>query len=266
MKIRKYHLILAIVPALGDTQSAADKPAAPADRPVSPVRTNPALVGLQQLYVVVVPLYAELDTTEVLWDELVVQIERRVAETAITVLPAPSLDRPFNIGNIAELRVNIDPLGPINVQQYVYRVQTSVAVDVRPQIDSSVVIKSDVWTVGATVQAALAQDEFATVSELVMEQVEAFIRDWLSANRQAGLTAETGGSGAVSSQPTSQQTRPQARPTTAKYQYVSSKYSKIFHKPDCNWAKRILPKNLAGYNSREEAVKAGKRPCKICKP
>ncbi len=255
-------MILAIVTGIlcgsvtGDTQSPADKPAPPADRPTPPVQTNPALVGIQQLYVIVVPLYAELGA----------QVEQRVAETAIMVLPAPSLGEPFIAGSIAELRINIDLLGPVNVQRYVYRVQTSVAVDVRPQVDAPVAVRSNVWTVGATVQPASPQDEFAAVSNLVMEQVEAFISAWLTANRQAGLVPEADRSGAVSPAAASQRARPEARPTAAKYQYVSSKYSKIFHKPDCRWAKRILPKNLVGYNSREEAVKAGKRPCKICKP
>jgi len=262
MKAGKCYLILAIVTGIlcgsviSDTQSPADKPAPPAERPVPPVQTNPALVGIRQLYVIVVPAYAELG----------VQVEQRIAETAIMVLPAPSLGEPFIAGSIAELRINIDLLGPLNVQRYVWRVQTSVTVDVRPQVDTPVIVRSDVWMVGATAQPASPREEFATVSNLVMEQVEAFISAWLTANRQAGLVPETDRSGAVSPQPVPQQARPQARPTEAKYQYLSSKYSKIFHKPDCRWAKRILPKNLAGYNSREEAVKAGKRPCKICKP
>jgi len=262
MKSGKYYLILAIVTGIlcgsviSDAQSPADKLAPPADRPTSLIQTNPALVGIQRLYVIVVPPYAELG----------VQVEQRVAETAIMVLPTPSLGEPFIVGSIAELRINIDLLGPVNMQRYVWRVQTSVAVDVRPQVDAPVAVRSDVWTAGATVLPASPQDEFATVSNLVTEQVEAFISAWLTANRQAGLIPETDSSGAVSPATAPQQARPQARATAAKYQYLSSKYSKIFHKPDCRWAKKIMPKNLAGYNSREEAVKAGKRPCKICTP
>ena len=48
--------------------------------------------------------------------------------------------------------------------------------------------------------------------------------------------------------------------------FVSSKNSKIFHKPDCSSAARISKENLVGYNSRADALAAGKRPCKICKP
>jgi len=62
------------------------------------------------------------------------------------------------------------------------------------------------------------------------------------------------------------QTKPGAKSAVAEYKYIASKNSKIFHKPDCSWAKRIKPENLVGYNSKEEAINAGKRPCKQCKP
>ncbi|RLA83243.1 MAG: hypothetical protein DRG31_06400 [Deltaproteobacteria bacterium] len=52
----------------------------------------------------------------------------------------------------------------------------------------------------------------------------------------------------------------------AVYKYVSSKNSSVFHRPDCSSVKRISPENLVGYGSREEALSAGKRPCKRCKP
>jgi len=56
------------------------------------------------------------------------------------------------------------------------------------------------------------------------------------------------------------------RQIAAEYKYVASKNSEIFHKPGCRWAKKISPTNLVGYNSTDEATKAGKRPCKLCKP
>ncbi len=50
------------------------------------------------------------------------------------------------------------------------------------------------------------------------------------------------------------------------YAYVASVNSKVFHKPNCKWAKKIKEKNLVGFKSREDAVNSGKRPCKVCKP
>jgi hypothetical protein len=48
--------------------------------------------------------------------------------------------------------------------------------------------------------------------------------------------------------------------------YVASSKSTIYHLPTCQWAQKISPANLVTYASREDAEKAGLRPCKVCKP
>ena len=59
-----------------------------------------------------------------------------------------------------------------------------------------------------------------------------------------------------------------AAPAAAQKQpaYVASAKREPFHKPDCEWAKKISPANLETFKSRDEAIKAGHRPCKVCKP
>jgi len=59
---------------------------------------------------------------------------------------------------------------------------------------------------------------------------------------------------------------PTATVQDKEWKYVASKNSKVFHKPDCKWAKKINPKNLIGFKSREDAVNSGRRPCKSCRP
>lgn len=49
-------------------------------------------------------------------------------------------------------------------------------------------------------------------------------------------------------------------------QYVASVNKEPFHRISCRWAQKISPKNAAYYNTREEAVQDGHRPCKVCKP
>ncbi len=48
--------------------------------------------------------------------------------------------------------------------------------------------------------------------------------------------------------------------------FIASKGSDVFHKADCRWAQNISTDNLILYRNREEAVMAGKRPCKWCNP
>lgn len=49
-------------------------------------------------------------------------------------------------------------------------------------------------------------------------------------------------------------------------QYVASIHKEPFHRISCRWAQKISPKNAVYYNTREEAVQDGHRPCKVCKP
>ena len=59
---------------------------------------------------------------------------------------------------------------------------------------------------------------------------------------------------------------PTASVQEKEWKYVASRNSKVFHRPDCKWVKKISPKNLIGFKSREEAIKSGRRPCRICEP
>ena len=54
--------------------------------------------------------------------------------------------------------------------------------------------------------------------------------------------------------------------TNAGYKYVASNKAKKYHRPDCQWAKRIKPANKVTFNSAKEARQAGYVPCKVCKP
>jgi len=74
----------------------------------------------------------------------------------------------------------------------------------------------------------------------------------------------------VPSAPTSgkskKETSSQTTPLPSGKYYVASKYSEVFHRPDCEWAKKIRPDNLIIFKTREEAIKSGRRPCKVCNP
>jgi len=96
--------------------------------------------------------------------------------------------------------------------------------------------------------------------------IDAFIRDYRAANLPAKQPADANDIGTISTTTTTQQPKPPAKPAVAEYKFVASKNSEVFHRPDCRWVKRIKPENLVGYNSKEEVMKAGKRPCKMCNP
>jgi nuclease (SNase domain protein) len=47
---------------------------------------------------------------------------------------------------------------------------------------------------------------------------------------------------------------------------VASINKEPFHRISCRWAQKISPKNAVYYNTRQEAIQDGHRPCKVCKP
>lgn len=51
-----------------------------------------------------------------------------------------------------------------------------------------------------------------------------------------------------------------------KVAYVASSTREPFHRPACKWAQKISASNLQTFKTRDEAIKAGHRPCKVCKP
>lgn len=89
-----------------------------------------------------------------------------------------------------------------------------------------------------------------------------FIRDYRQANPQHSRTSVSNsvgdGSATTSNQP--------AASKTPEGGFIASKTSDVFHKFDCRWAQNISAENLVRYRTRDEAVKAGKRPCKFCSP
>ena len=48
--------------------------------------------------------------------------------------------------------------------------------------------------------------------------------------------------------------------------YVGNRRSKVFHRPSCSSVTRMSTKNKVIFHSREEALKAGYRPCRRCNP
>ena len=169
----------------------------------------------------------------------------------------------FRSINIPELRVNINMLKLEESQQYVFRVQTSLLRAVYLKKERKLLFKADVWQAEPVMQAVSVRNMPTKVADEVMEQIEAFIYAYVAANSQPSKTSDANGVGTAIQ---NDLLIPPPYLTVAKYQYVASKNSKVFHRPQCSFAGRIAPKNLVGYNTRQDAIRAGKRPCKICKP
>ena len=172
----------------------------------------------------------------------------------------------WRAANIAELRVDIEMIKLDNSQQHVFRVQTSLARSVHLATQPKLGFQADVWKEKAAMQVVSVQNMPAIVTAVVLAQVDSFIEDYRIANPPGKRAADANDTAAVLPVVPVEKTTPVVKPLTAEYKYVASKNSKVFHKATCSSAKRINPGNLVTYKTREEAIQAGKRPCKICKP
>jgi hypothetical protein len=146
----------------------------------------------------------------------------------------------------------------------VCRVQVSLMRPVILPNQPEVQIQAEVWQ-GQPVTAVVARPEAAeAVSTAVLAQVGAFT----AAHRAARSSPASVPSVRQDfSAPPAAGSAPAGPPqTTSGHSFVSSKSSEVFHRADCRWAQGIAADNRVGYKSREEAVQAGKRPCKTCKP
>lgn len=274
MKTKKHYLILATVftilaaPALAKVELPL--PEAPARILIG--RPFPALTAIEQLYI---ELRSDTRISHVgitTLQDIHEKVEHKLVEANIKIISRPFLDsrpilfltdvEPFRV---AKLRIDISTLRLKNFKQYIFRIQTSLARHVYLTKDSSWSIKADVWKAEPVMQAVSAENMPAAVTKVVLQQVDAFTAAWLEANPPGSKSTDANDIATLVTVP-GKKTGPVVKPPGAKHKFVASKNSKVFHKADCRWVKRIKPKNIVTYSTRDKATEAGKRPCKFCKP
>jgi hypothetical protein len=147
-------------------------------------------------------------------------------------------------GGAGELRIEVDALMLAGCDKYVFRARTALAARVLLAEKPTVALRADIWNAGPVIKAAGTDGGRAALGDMVAAQVEAFIA--------------ARGEAAVSSPP--------AQEVPAAEQYISSVKSSVFHRSGCASVSRIKPGNMRSYAGRSEAIRAGKRPCRRCKP
>ncbi|NIP24639.1 MAG: hypothetical protein GWN67_09960 [Phycisphaerae bacterium] len=225
-------------------------------------RAHPELTGIRGLCIDISMPQAQAKKYASIWKELKSKIESKLALHGITVIPQFHNGRKITC---PALRVDINLLSLDNSQQHVFRVQTSLARSVHLATQPKLGFQADVWKEKAAMQEVSVQNMPATVTAVVLAQVDSFIEDYRIANPPGRQPADANEIAALITTP-ARETKKPVKLTTAESKFVASKNSKVFHKSTCSSAKRIKPGNLVSYGTREKAAEAGKRPCKICKP
>ena len=117
-----------------------------------------------------------------------------------------------------------------------------------------------------TARADLENDEnvlFIESGEITRIYKEQFTRYWEGTYVD---TCEYTDESRLQKQPVKMGTAIPDREATVAQGYVASKNSTAFHTPDCKWEQRIKEENKIWFKTREEALKKGYTPCKVCKP
>lgn len=288
MKTTNLHLILAALLTILSAPALANISSPLEDEPDAILigRAHPELAGIEELYVVITLFDAEPGKEGLVGKELDKLVRDRLKNAGITIAEDdidkinPDIKKVllrhlkekdvrnlrWRAANIPGLRVDIEMITLDNSQRYIFRIQTSLARTVALQAQPNLHFQADVWKKASQMQTVSIQNMPPTITKVVLEQVDSFIADYRIANPPGKRSADANDTAAVLPAVTAKQTAPVIKPTTAKYNYVASKNSKVFHKSDCRWVKRIKPTNLVTYSTRAKAIDAGKRPCKTCKP
>lgn len=229
-------------------------------------KANPALAGIKQLYVFIVPTGGDPNENDLLFKQLDLEVKNRVKQAGIDVAAVIYLGKPIQNSDMPELKINIEMLKLKKMQRCSFRIQTILSKKMYLEERSPWFIKADVWKSPSVMQTLLIRNCPAAITKTVLQQTDAFIQAYIAANPGSSKAADANEMKAISKTKLSQRPRQTQMPQTAQYQYVASKRSRVFHKPGCSSAARITTKNLTGFNSRQEATNSGKRPCKRCKP
>jgi hypothetical protein len=219
-------------------------------------RPYPALSGVREFYVLIDEFQSLPDEGGLDWEKL----DARVKE----VLEKENIEVASVTGNLPFLLVFVDMLKLEESKKYVFHVHTSFRKKAYLSDDSSSSIKVSVWETDRVMQAVSFQDMPLKVTDVVLRQVDAFIQAYKSANPPGGELSDVD-SDIIVNVP-KEQAKSNLNPEASEYNYIASKSSEVFHRSDCRWARNISQENLIVYSSREEAIKAGKRPCKTCNP
>ncbi|MBN2020421.1 MAG: hypothetical protein JW749_09370 [Sedimentisphaerales bacterium] len=167
--------------------------------------------------------------------------------------------------NVPEFRIEVDLLNLPDADKYVFRIQTSFVKKSMLEKGPQANMTAEVWKDEPVMCAVASKDLSESVIAAVIGQTKTFIGSWSEA-RQAGKKSDDNHARTQLSKANREKETNSVRQKAAESKYVASKNSDVFHKPDCPFAQNISPKNIIDYNSPEEAIAAGKRPCKKCNP
>ena len=194
-------------------------------------------------------------------EDIRANIQRQLEDAGIKVRP---LHMWRAVPGRCRLRVAVKVYRPAHQETFVYNLKVdflqtaTLGRDAQTQID--VVTWELMWFAHGS-KSKLGQ----VIGQNLKVLTASFIKDYRQANPMDKDTAETRNSDKVLT-PAKRRAKSKPGSSAGKYEFTGSKGSDVFHKSNCHSVSTISTENVVGYKTRQEAVKAGKRPCKWCNP
>lgn len=230
----------------------------------SSAKLNPRQESLKGVQAMTVEVVCSQDAKEAGLKEQDIQnnIKAQLGEAGVKIMPGQLWG---TVPGRCRLKVLIKAYKPSDLDTFIYNLKIyfvqTVTLDRNPETKIDAVTWELAW---------LAHGSKNRLAEAIPENLKLmtvnFIKDYNTANSPGTEPSDANTRNNVSATAPKEHIRPDVGTVAVRYKYVSSKNSKVFHRPQCRSVKRIKPENLVGYNSRDEVIQAGKRPCKVCKP
>ena len=263
MKIKTYYLILTVAAGFFcAVVSCQAEQSLSGEKSLLNSQPHPAFARIDRLNVVVLQYGAKQEKDAPFFRQIETDVKEKLCQAGIE-LDTPTAE---NILSIPELRIYLSTLNLEDSQQHVFHIRTALARAVCLKDKRNPVFKADIWQSAHVMQAVSAENMPAKVTDVVLEQVESFIDIYNATNPTRTKSSDAGINETASSKIPEKQVEKDVNSAISEHKYVASKSSSIFHKPECRWAKNISDQNIVSYTSKDEAIKAGKRPCKTCNP
>jgi hypothetical protein len=219
------------------------------------IARNEALADVNQLCVVLVIDGAERTESIVDCEGLQAQVIEKLKTAEIEHIDCQT-------GLTPRLRIQIETVLLSDCGQCVYRIQTALSRIVTFTDHRELQVRADVWQLKPVMKTAAEPNVAQAITEAVLIQADVYAGAYQAARRLQTYTAKAGQEHTAVQRTAQQSPMPVSGPDL----YVASKNSSVFHRADCRMARNISEGNLVTYNSRDEAIAAGKRPCKTCNP
>ena len=192
------------------------------------------------------------------WDGYRNGAEKYLEQAGVGICDAQDANRPTT----AAMIIRVELMAVPDANMYAVRIETDIS---RPVIlpAGSRRIKASVAQFGGRLRLVEQRNLKISILEAMNAQVKTVAGGFKTVRKGHPNQHTDGADGTAESADSPHGTK---TPPPVEAPYVASESSEVFHKSSCPSARRIAVGNIVGYKTREQAVAAGKRPCKRCKP